>query len=73
VAVVQVAVPLEIDTLLQSAAVPSIKFTVPVAPADGVAVNVTLCPYVDGFCEEVRITAGVPLVTVRVPLTEAIT
>jgi len=47
------------------------KVTVPVAAAESVAVNVTDAAGVDGFCDDARVTEGVPLLTVRVPFRKA--
>ena len=46
---------------------PSLNVTVPVASeGESVAVNVTEEPYVDGFGDDVSVTAGVALLTVCV-------
>ena len=70
VVVEKLAVPL--DTVpMPITAVPSMKVTVPVAPAESVAVNVTDAAGVDGFCDDDKVTEGVPLLTLRVPFTTA--
>jgi hypothetical protein len=43
---------------------PLVNVTVPVTPDGSLAVKVTDCPVVDGFTEEVKVTAGLALVTV---------
>ena len=71
VEVEKLAVPLDTGPV-PITVVPSMKATVPVAPAESVAVNVTDAAGVDGFCEEATATDGVPLLTVRMPFTKAI-
>lgn len=64
-----VAVPVGDSGLVPIVTVPLRKVTVPVGvPAPGavtvtVAVNVTLCPTVDGFCDEVRLVVVLALFT----------
>ena len=50
-----VATPLALSAELPSVEAPSMKVTVPLAPEDGlmVAVNITCCPYTDGFSDDV--------------------
>ena len=71
VEVEKLAVPLE-TVPVPITVVPSLKVTVPVAPAERVAVNVTDAAGVDGFCEEATATDGVPLLIVKVPFTKVI-
>jgi hypothetical protein len=63
--VVKVATPLANATILR-VVLPSLNVTlpagVPLNSAATVAVKVTDCPKVEGFCEEVRVTALVALV-----------
>jgi hypothetical protein len=61
--VVKVAVPLFIVPMPRVPE-PSRKVTVPVAPAETVAVKVTAWLKVDGFSEDVSTTVGVGLLTV---------
>jgi len=70
VEVEKLAVPLE-TVPVPITVVPSRKVTVPVTPAESVAVNVTDVAGVDGFCDDARVTKGVPLLTVKVPFTKA--
>ena len=70
--VVEKLVVLPARVPVPSTVAPSMKVTVPVAPAESDAVNVTDAPGVDGLCEEATVTDGVPLLTVRrVPFTRA--
>ena len=59
-----------------SAVAPSLKVIVPLANRGSVELNVTACPYIDGFCDDANVTAAtslapsVALVTVSAPLTK---
>src|SRR5260370_3278447 len=59
--VVDATPPVTVD--VPKVVAPLVNVTVPVTPAGSVAVNVTDSPGVEGFAEEIRVTAGVALVT----------
>jgi hypothetical protein len=64
------APPVSVD--VPNVVAPLVNVTVPVTPLGSVAVNVTDWPGVEGFVEEIRVTAGVVLATtwVSVPVAE---
>jgi len=71
-----VATPLALSAVVPRAEAPSMNVTVPVAPEDGltVAVNVTCCPYADGFRNEVNavVVFTVPTFTVCVTVADVL-
>ena len=74
VVIVNDARPL-LSVAVPRAAVPSLKVTTPVGPpavAFKSAVNVTDCPYTEGFTEEVTVAKVVPLLTVCVNTEEVL-
>lgn len=66
----KVATPLALSAEVPSVEAPSMNATVPLAPGDGltVAENITCCPYVDGFNDDVNVVLvfTVPTFTVCV-------
>jgi len=72
-AVDSVATPLALSAEVPSVEAPSMKVTVPVAPEDEliVAVNITCCPYADGFSDDVNVAVVFTVPTFTVCVTDA--
>jgi hypothetical protein len=68
-----VATPLALIAEVPIVEPPSMNVTVPLAPADGptVAVNITCCPYADGFSDDVSVVVVFTVPTFTVWTSEA--